>query len=370
MAKDHTFYEKQLIRIYEDIQKSLFHLAMNEVELGKSYEDTSTLMAQVNKVLNKYGVKLNDWALNAANQLYVESCLETYKEIKGANALLPDKEQMEKLHSKAIKLVTKNLKRTFDDSLNMIGRQQKSVYRELGLISTGKKFAYNMTYKEQSNYLNSMFTELGIDRVPYVKDPRRSMRIKPYSELISRTTTAEISNQGRIDEMIRLESYLVSLSVHHTPCKVCAKYENRVYRVVNKEEIPDHIPAQTVEYVLAFPHIREAIKQYPTYKTIHPNCRHRLNVYIIDLKPEETIKEDIKRSNKPFADNRTPEQVKRYEESQEKNRKRWVDRREYEKYEAAGMKVPSFSGFRLMKKYNSVSYKQLKLDYSGIDVFE
>ncbi|NLB91695.1 MAG: hypothetical protein GX786_10820 [Clostridiales bacterium] len=369
--KDLTFYEKQLSTLYQDLDKDLYHLLMTEIELGRNFTDTQGMIKEINKVLRKYGVKLNKWAEEATGDLFLQGAVVAYKQIKGRDASLPDIALMKKHHTKAIKLVTKNLKRTFDDSLAMIGRQKKDVYRELGLISTAKKYAHNMTYSEQSNYFKHMASELGYSRIPFVKNPKMSMRVDPYAKLIARTTTAEISNQARIDEGIRLENYLVSMSEHHTPCKECAKVEGRVFRVVNEDELPKDMTAEDKVNILAFPHIREACKDWPTYKTVHPNCRHRFNIYVLELKLDETIAEDKKRSNRPFVDERSQAQIDEYDKSQEENRKRWRDRREWEKYKESGMDVPSFSGFRQMKKHNSVNYKQLKAGFHGlVDLIE
>jgi hypothetical protein len=87
---------------------------------------------------------------------------------------------------------------------------------------------------------------------------------------------------------------------------------------------------------------------------------------VIRFKSEDEIQEAMNRSSRSlFMDNRSKEQIKKYEAEQAKNRRRNATRKQYLKYKARlGDDGPkTLSSFSRMKNANSKGWQELQLKY-------
>jgi hypothetical protein len=87
------------------------------------------------------------------------------------------------------------------------------------------------------------------------------------------------------------------MSSHHNPCGECAKYQGRIYSVYGKDK--------------RFPKLPDIVLQNGGF---HEGCRHMLAISYFDfgIPPMYIDKgvDPIAYSNRPFVDDRTPEQIK------------------------------------------------------------
>ncbi|MDI9520664.1 MAG: hypothetical protein QM308_05865 [Bacillota bacterium] len=213
-----------------------------------------------------------------------------------------------------------------------------------------------LTVRETTKLMEQRLQEEGfMERVPW-RDGRGSMRLDSYAELVARTTTAEATNTGTLDKMTEMGQVLVKMTAHNTTCKVCAPRQGRVYRTVEVDQLPEGDPRRE------FPHIREGMPRWPTYKTVHPNCAHRLLPYIWNQKTETEQQEALKDAKKPFdLDPRGEAERKRYEKAQKEHADRLRDRKEWEKIKRVlPDDAPSFSGYRQMRAADSERYNDLR----------
>lgn len=104
---------------------------------------------------------------------------------------------------------------------------------------------------------------------------------------------------GAITSAKFLETDLMEVYSHSPYCKECAKYINRIYSISGKNK--------------RFPSLKEAAK----------DCRHELmclsfSPFVLGVhEPTFECKNIIKYSNRPFIDERSPEEIKRYRDWRE-----------------------------------------------------
>ena len=106
----------------------------------------------------------------------------------------------------------------------------------------------------------------------------------------------------------RLGTDLVRMNEHEYTCEECSKYQGRVFSISGRDK--------------RFPKLPE---QFYMHYGIHEGCRHFLNVFFERHTPLFSgveLKDIIKHSNRPYVDDRTQEQITKYEEW--KNEKRFV----------------------------------------------
>ncbi|MBP3465927.1 MAG: hypothetical protein J6J90_07285, partial [Angelakisella sp.] len=112
---------------------------------------------------------------------------------------------------------------------------------------------------------------------------------------------------------------------------------------------------------LRFPYLYDTALVHG-YETIHPNCRHRFSILPAGAYTPSELAAMSRKSMQPFRDTRSDAVRKMYAAEQTYNRRRNADLREWRKYRAAlpNEAPTTFSGFRSMKRHNSVRYQELK----------
>ncbi len=150
----------------------------------------------------------------------------------------------------------------------------------------------------------------------------------------------------------QLETDLLLMDAHSGCCSECSKYQGRVYSISGKDK--------------RFPKLPDAVH---IYGGIHPNCRHLFYPYFLgdpnQYDPKATTKHKIiRRSNRPFIDERSEDDIKAYEEYQKEinnEKQKKLDRKEYYKifYAYPDQAPKSFGAYRRMKNANTKNYQKL-----------
>ena len=155
-----------------------------------------------------------------------------------------------------------------------------------------------------------------------------------------------------IKKMREWDEDLVLMSEHGCVCGECAKYQGRVYSLSGKDK--------------RFPKLPDFIWQ--NEGKIHFGCIHALWSYFPDM--SRSLAKDIKKSNRPYIDNRTNEEKTLYNEHLQQRNQEIIDRSEYDLIrEYLPESAPkSFGSFRRMKNEKTKNYmilidKSIKIDF-------
>lgn len=192
-------------------------------------------------------------------------------------------------------------------------------------------------------------------------DEEAEMQLKRIDDFLSKQDIVQEAFSRALTSAKFLETNLMEVYSHSPYCKDCAKYVNRIYSINGKDR--------------RFPSLREAAK----------DCQHELRclsftpfVYGVH-EPAFECKDLIKHSNRPFRDERTHEEIKRYDdcfvmarqrqEVEAKQEARMIEnaktkRRDMQTLQWLQENLPSIapkslSGFRRMRTTNSKNYQKL-----------
>lgn len=348
---------ERLVRIYLDSRARL----LKEIEKRRLWKRNTwhqeEMLRLIDQELRKLNLEAFAWAEEAVETAYMRGARIAWQAARASDRSLKAFGAFGGMHKPAISLLAHNAQEYLHITNSLIARQARDTVRKVGVEVTGRKFAETLTWKETTRLLEQRLSEEGFfARVPW-RNGRGSMRLDSYAELVARTTTAEATNTGTINQMAEQGQGLVKMTAHSTTCAVCAPRQGRVYRL---EDFPADDPRQ------AFPHIREGMPRWPTYKTVHPNCAHRLLPFVWSQKTAEEQRRALADAGKPFdLDPRGEAERLRYEKAQKANADRLRDRKQWERYRAVLGKenTPSFSGFRRMKAAESIAFQRLRWDY-------
>lgn len=329
------YYRESYIDIMSKISEMTFH-----------YKEDKFLKQQL-KLIEKELIKLDkntlEWIKEAVPLSYLfgyNNAYTNYKELQKDLKYI-ELDSLNQLHKDAIEVIILNMQTKFKDVIQSVGRQVKDIYREVGLIAVREKLMEASTVNSSINSMIKEFNKRGI--YAYIDKRGKKYRLDSYCEMVIRTTTRETQVLGTINRLLEDKRDLVKISEHSITCDKCAKYQGKIYSLTN------------------------STKDYPLYKNyipVHPHCRHTLSAYIVEL--ENNVEEDKKKSQS-FIDNRSEEDKKEYEDIINYNKELNRDRKLYNKYKnLLKDDMPSFAGFRKMKKANSVKYKELIQKYKNL----
>lgn len=349
-----TWAEK-LINAYMATRDRLIKEIKHRQFWGRNADQERALLDAIDREIGKLNKTVKEWAQVAVQESFIGGAMDAYRAIS-PTATMPAYSAFTGLHARAVEMLVHNTQGYLLITNNLIARQAADTVREIGVFMTTRKFGENLTWNQMDKEMQKVLLDEKFFTVPW-RNGQGSMRVDSYAELVARTTTAEATNTGAINQMQEMDQHLVKMTAHNTTCKVCAPRQGRVYRLT------DFPPGDERNQ---FPHIREGMPRWPTYKTVHPNCAHRLLPYVWSQKTDQEKQAALRDAGKPFdKDPRGEVEIARYNAAQKKLAERLRDRKQYERYKAKlGDDAPkTFSAFRAMKKSGNENWQALEEKY-------
>ena len=256
---------ERLVKIYVDSRGRLLHEINKRLLWGRNIKHQEELLALIDRELKRLNLESYTWAREAVDAAYMRGARIAYQAAYSADHSIRAFSSFGGLHKRAMELLAHNTQNFLQVTNNLIARQAKDKVREIGVKMTSRKFAEGLTKNETRKGLMDMLQQESFYAVPW-RNGKGSMRVDSYADLVARTTTAEATNTGTINQMDELGQYTVKMTEHITTCKVCASRQGRVYRTADASVFPEGDPRRQL------PHISQGMPRWPTYKTVHPNC--------------------------------------------------------------------------------------------------
>lgn len=192
-------------------------------------------------------------------------------------------------------------------------------------------------------------------------DEEAEMQLKKIDDFLSKRDIAQEAFSGALTSAKFLETDLMEVYSHSPYCEECAKYINRIYSISGKDK--------------RFPSLKEAAK----------NCRHELQClsfspFVLGVhEPAFEYKNIIKYSNRPFRDERSRDEAKRYDdcliaaqqrrEEDARQEARMIENAKTKRQDTQilqwlqnnlpSLAPKSLAGFRRMRTTNSKNYQKI-----------
>lgn len=193
------------------------------------------------------------------------------------------------------------------------------------------------------------------------RNEEAEMQLKKIDAFLSNKDIVKTAFFKNLENAKSLRTDLIEVYSHSPYCKECAKYVNRIYSISGEDK--------------RFPPLKEAIR----------NCEHELRClsfspFIWNVShPVFKCKNIIEHSNRPFIDERSSEEIKRYDDYFTENQKRkeieakqeaqmlenakmkWHDTKTFQwlQKNLPAISPKSLSGFRRMRTANSKNYQKI-----------
>lgn len=350
---------EQLVQIYIDAEQKLTDIIRKKQRASSPAGYEKALLKQIDEELKK----LRTTSAKGVNELveyFYESGLQQLVEGLAEVGENRAYDMFSRLNRRQVEIIARNVNGNFNKAIKMIGRRTKDTVRKATLEAAAEKLTTGQTIKQMQKNLEKALENEQLTSVTYSNGTK--IPISKYAETAARSTIAEAQNSSQLVQAEDWGYDLVKMTSHSPTCKICAKYQGRVY-ATTKEAANGKYRDKNGNKI-KFPYLYDTVL-VKGYDTVHPNCRHRFSVYPPRAYTTEELKETSRNSTREFSDDRSDAERKAYAQEQAEKRKKNENLKQYERLKAAfpNDAPKSFAGFVRMKNAKSERYNNLMSDY-------
>ena len=346
-----------LIGIYREAQARLAEIVTGNYGAGtKTYYNS--VLKQLERLMKELEAETGQYISTEIPRQYKKALDNTYAYFKRNNLQMKRPDMFSHIHSDAVSELANEMRYHINQGISIAGRRvmryldtaKDNALRQAGLRSAALKAAAGQTVADMQKDLMQRLANDGFLTVQYGTGKRAyQVGLDSYAAMVARSTTREAGNLARENQLTENGYDLMMMTEHYPTCEACAVLRGRVYSISGRDK--------------RFPPLSRA---FPSgYRNVHPNCRHVMTYWIEEMQSPEEIRAALARSNAPFTDNRSDEEIALYSKQQADSRRMRADRSQFERYrQRLGEDAPkSFHTFRRIKNADGQKWKEMQSLY-------
>ena len=346
-----------LIGIYREAQTRLAEIITGNYGAGtRTYYNS--VLKQLERLMKQLEAETGQYISTEIPRQYKKALDDTYAYFKRNNLQMKRPDMFSHIHSDAVSELANEMRYHINQGISIAGRRvmryldtaRDNALRQAGLRSAALKAAAGQTVADMQKDLMQRLANDGFLTVQYGTGKRAyQVGLDSYAAMVARSTTREAGNLARENQLTENGYDLMMMTEHYPTCEACAVLQGRVYSISGRDK--------------RFPPLSRA---FPSgYRNVHPNCRHVMTYWIEEMQSPEEIRAALARSNAPFTDNRSDEEIALYSKQQADSRRMRADRSQFERYrQRLGDDAPkSFHTFRRIKNADGQKWKEMQEKY-------
>ena len=346
-----------LIEIYREAQARLAEIITGNYGAGtRTYYNS--VLKQLERLMKELEAETGQYISTEIPRQYKKALDDTYAYFKRNNLQMKRPDMFSHIHSDAVSELANEMRYHINQGISIAGRRvmryldtaRDNALRQAGLCSAALKAAAGQTVADMQKDLMQRLASDGFLTVQYGTGKRAyQVGLDSYAAMVARSTTREAGNLARENQLTENGYDLMMMTEHYPTCEACAVLQGRVYSISGRDK--------------RFPPLSRA---FPSgYRNVHPNCRHVMTYWIEEMQSPEEIRAALARSNAPFTDNRSDEEIALYSKQQADSRRMRADRSQFERYrQRLGEDAPkSFHTFRRIKNADGQKWKEMQSLY-------
>ena len=346
-----------LIGIYREAQARLAEIITGNYGAGtRTYYNS--VLKQLERLMKQLEAETGQYISTEIPRQYKKALDNTYAYFKRNNLQMKRPDMFSHIHSDAVSELANEMRYHINQGISIAGRRvmryldtaKDNALRQAGLRSAALKAATGQTVADMQKDLMQRLANDGFLTVQYGTGKRAyQVGLDSYAAMVARSTTREAGNLARENQLTENGYDLMIMTEHYPTCEACAVLQGRVYSISGRDK--------------RFPPLSRA---FPSgYRNVHPNCRHVMTYWIEEMQSPEEIRAALARSNAPFTDNRSDEEIALYSKQQADSRRMRADRSQFERYrQRLGEDAPkSFHTFRRIKNADGQKWKEMQEKY-------
>lgn len=346
-----------LIGIYREAQAKLAEIITGNYGAGtRTYYNS--VLKQLERLMKQLEAETGQYISTEIPRQYKKALDDTYAYFKRNNLQMKRPDMFSHIHSDAVSELANEMRYHINQGISIAGRRvmryldtaKDNALRQAGLRSAALKAAAGQTVADMQKDLMQRLANDGFLTVQYGTGKRAyQVGLDSYAAMVARSTTREAGNLARENQLAENGYDLMMMTEHYPTCEACAVLQGRVYSISGRDK--------------RFPPLSRA---FPSgYRNVHPNCRHVMTYWIEEMQSPEEIRAALARSNAPFTDNRSDEEIALYSKQQADSRRMRADRSQFERYrQRLGEDAPkSFHTFCRIKNADGQKWKEMQEKY-------
>lgn len=339
---------EKLIALYTRAGERLLELIQSLEQGSYSRRRKEKILQQIDEIL----ADLTDGSAQSMSELLAQA----YKEGVGeaANSILTQgipKEQINTvleplIHQKAVQAIMDDSFFRILEAIDNMSLDVKQRIEEVVQTATERMLTEGVSRRQATKEAVVKATEQGITGIvakngARIPADKYMAGVVHYNLRKAHVTGAENTiTQNGLD--------LVYVNFVGITCEYCAKYQGRVYSISGNDK--------------RFP----KLELRPPY---HAHCVHSISAWIEEYQSAEEIERMIAASNRPFTDNRTEVNIRKYSEIQRDKARKNETRKQWIRYKAVlPNDTPDLRRFASMKARDGQAYKDLQELYRETNV--
>jgi hypothetical protein len=154
----------------------------------------------------------------------------------------------------------------------LIASQQEAIYRDVVAKVAGQSLTEGLTGRQAAWQAMQLWADRGI--TGFTDRAGRAWEMSAYAEMTMRTATAQATIQGHVDRLTGSGRDLGMVSDAPEECEKCRPWEGKVLSLSGQTPAGEHSEDGT-RYTVA-----GTVSQARAAGLFHPNCRHRMVIFI------------------------------------------------------------------------------------------
>lgn len=346
-----------LIEVYREAQLRLIRIITSGTGAGtKTYYNT--VLKQLEQLMKQLQTETGRYIDTAIPKEYKKALDETYEYFQRNNLMMKRPDMFARIHADAVHELSREMQYHITQGISIAGRRvmryldesRDNILRQQGLRASAVKIASGRAVRDMQKDLMQSLANDGFLTVQYGSGKNAyQVGLDTYAAMVARSTTREAGSLARENQLADNGYDLMQMTEHYPTCGVCAQLQGRVYSIFGKDK--------------RFPPLSRVFQS--GYRNVHPNCRHVMTYFVEEMQTPEEMDAAIRKSNKPFEDNRSADEKALYSQQQADNRRMRADRSQFERYRARlGDEAPkTFSQFRRLKEQGGKKWDEMQKLY-------
>lgn len=331
---------EKLIALYTRAGEQLLDLIRSLDSGSYSRRRKEKLLQQIDDIL----AGLTDGAAQSMAELLAETYKEGVEEAAGSIRAqgVPDDQintVLEALiHQQAVQaIMDESFFRILEATDNM-SQDAKHRIEEVVRGATERMLTEGISRRQATKDAIARLTEQGITGV-VAKNGARIPADK-YMNGVVQYNLRKAHVTGAENTIVQNGLDLVYVNYVGITCEYCAKYQGRVYSISGNDS---RFPKMEIR---------------PPY---HAHCVHSISAWIEEYQSPDEVERMLAASNRPFTDNRTEANIRRYNEIQRDKARKNVTRKQWMRYKAVlPNDTPDLRTFASLKARGGQAYKDLQ----------
>ncbi|THE09939.1 minor capsid protein [Bacillus timonensis] len=333
---------EQLIKLYTVASEEI-RLKINSLEDGIAKRKQQQLLEQILSIIRELQQQGIELATEIIEDSYLNGSNEAVNQLISQGVDEVEKSLTSVIHQEAVQQILYEVFYRILEATDHMSADVKERIETIVRRANERSLVQGISRRKATKDAIAELNNKGITGIIYKNGTK--MPVEKYIANVIHYHQRQAHVDGSINRMVDNGEDLVYVNFVGVTCERCAQYQGRVYSVSGKDK---RFPKLDIR---------------PPY---HGHCVHNATPWVERYHDEDEIEKAINDSNRPFTDNRTELNIRKYEQLQQEKSRQNETRNQWIRYKSRMPDMPDLKTFASQKARNTKKYNEWQEDYRKI----